>query len=372
MANIRTAVVGLGGVSNHHVEAIHESDHTSLSAVCDIDERRAREVASERGVACYTDYDELLGAGEVDWIHLCTPVDTHFEMGMAAIEAGIPILIEKPITTTVEEYERLHAAATRRDVRVTEVHNETYLPAMRRLRSLVDSGALGEIRGVEVLYTEPPSPEDFQRGDWVRSLKGGEFEEGFAHPIYHALNCGGYPRSEAEVDVQTLLSREYDDDYAYDQVQLEYVSEGGVLCSLTLLSGVPTQKQVRVHGTEGAVSADLNANSLLTVDREYGANPVARVRRDFDRLGEAVRNLYRSAVLYSKRAARANLGVRLGESTYSHHGLIDAEAASLATGGPSPVPPAETRWTLRLIEEIQETPAVRRRDEVVTSPPRPS
>lgn len=372
MASISTAVVGLGGVSNHHIEAIRETEHATLSAVCDIDERRARAVAAEEDVDWYTDYEDLVAAGEVQWIHLCTPVGTHYEMGVAAIEAGIPVLIEKPITHTVEAYEQLRATAAAHDVRLTEVHNETYLPAMRRLRSIVESGTLGEIRGVEVLYSEPPSPEDFQRGSWVGSLKGGEFEEGFAHPLYHALNCGGYPRSEADVDVQTLLSDEYDDDYAYDQVQLQYVSEGGVLCTVVLLSGVPTQKQVRVHGTNGAVAADLNANSLLTVDREYGASPTTRIRRDFDRLADGVRNLFYSAVLYSKRAARGTVGLRIGENTYSHYGVIDAEAESLVTGGPSPVPPSETRWTLRLIEAIRETPAVRPEKEVVTSTPESS
>ena len=103
--SLRTAVIGGGTVSENHLSGLSQNPKTELVAICDLDEEIAREKARSYGIKAYFDVGELLAAENLDWVHVCTPPQTHLAVATQVLEAGIPALVEKPVTETIEQFE---------------------------------------------------------------------------------------------------------------------------------------------------------------------------------------------------------------------------------------------------------------------------
>ncbi|GGN95041.1 MULTISPECIES: Gfo/Idh/MocA family protein [Haloarcula] len=349
---LRTAVVGGGVVSETHLDGIVACPQTALVAVCDIEERRARAMAADNDAAVYTDYERMLDEADVEWVHLCTPVQTHLELALGAVERGIPVLIEKPITETVDEYERLASAAREYDVRVSAVHNHNLTPVMRALTRRVERGDVGQVRAVDHIHTGDTPPDAVMRGEWAFELLGGEFEEGLPHPLYILLRAGGYPRDESAIQVQTSCHREYDRDFGYDTVQLQYVSQDDVQCSATLMGGGIPNKVVYVHGEEGTLVADIVSQTLVSLDRDYSGSSIGRALNNLDRAGDRVWGTAQNARAVAERAAFGEWPIQ--KELNEHYYQFDEEASAILNDDPMPIPLTEAGWTMRLLESIRD------------------
>ncbi|MEK7752562.1 MAG: Gfo/Idh/MocA family oxidoreductase, partial [Acidobacteriota bacterium] len=95
MQKVRTAVVGAGAFGGNHVRLLSQSDRAELVAVVDADPERARAAAADYGCQALAHYDEL--AGKVDAAVVATPTAAHAAGGVALLNAGIHVLVEKPI-----------------------------------------------------------------------------------------------------------------------------------------------------------------------------------------------------------------------------------------------------------------------------------
>ncbi|MFC4989731.1 Gfo/Idh/MocA family protein [Saliphagus infecundisoli] len=349
---VRTAVVGAGTIARTHLAGVSENPRTGLVAVCDLDRERAEAMGSEFDTDAETDLSVVLA--DVDAIHVCTPVQTHFEIASRAIKAGVAVLIEKPATLDSGEIEELQRQAESAGVPATVVHNHLFDPALRRLRERIDDGELGRIRGVDVIYGGLTPPDTENRGSWVFELPGGEFEEGLPHPIYAALGLGGYPEDESSIDARTALSREYDGGFSYDRARIQYVSEAGALCSVTMLSGgLPLRLHV-VSGTERAVVVDELNQSVSTVEEDYTRSTLARSKRGLDvsmaQLSSSVSN---ARLVAAERAG----GWEAAARATSHFALFDRFARAVTGDGEVPIPLEQSKWTIRALEAIRESAA---------------
>jgi predicted dehydrogenase len=128
MPEIRLAVVGTGQFGRNHCRVIHESERAALTAVVDIDAARAAEVAASYGALALTDPREL--AGKVDAAVVATPTSAHEAVARLLLEAGIDVLVEKPIAPDDASAGRLIEAAERAG-RILQVgHLERFNPAV--------------------------------------------------------------------------------------------------------------------------------------------------------------------------------------------------------------------------------------------------
>ena len=135
MAKPRLAVVGAGQFGKNHCRVIHESERAELVAVVDIDATRAAEVASLYGGLPLTDYREL--GGRVDAAVVAAPTSAHEQIGCFLVDAGIDVLVEKPLTADVESADRLVRTAEKSG-RVLQVgHLERFNPAVSELERRV-------------------------------------------------------------------------------------------------------------------------------------------------------------------------------------------------------------------------------------------
>ncbi|MBM7650805.1 Gfo/Idh/MocA family protein [Neobacillus cucumis] len=146
MKKLRIGVIGCGSIAQHrHLPEYQVNPNVELVAVCDINQERAMEVAEKYGVISYTDYNELLKSGEVEAVSVCTPNYLHAPISIAALEAGLHVLCEKPMATSKEEAEAMIAAAEKNGKKLMIGHNQRFVPSHQKARQLIQSGEIGKI-----------------------------------------------------------------------------------------------------------------------------------------------------------------------------------------------------------------------------------
>src|ERR671912_1484005 len=149
LMNIRTAVIGVGHLGRQHARihaALAAEGKSDFVAVCDVNERTAREIASERETEWATDWRALVG--EVDAVSLAVPTESHAEIACQLLELGVHVLVEKPISRTLEEADRMIAAAGRGGTTLMVGHLERFNPALIALRPHVRQPVYFEIHRV--------------------------------------------------------------------------------------------------------------------------------------------------------------------------------------------------------------------------------
>ena len=124
----RVAVIGAGYLGQYHAEKYAAMDAVDLVGVVDIDEERAAEIAHRNNTKAFTDFRSLFG--QVDAVSIVTPTPLHFEIGRAMLNAGIHVLIEKPITTSLEEARALIDLAESKHLVLQVGHLERFNPAV--------------------------------------------------------------------------------------------------------------------------------------------------------------------------------------------------------------------------------------------------
>jgi predicted dehydrogenase len=145
---IKIGVIGVGYLGQHHARIYNELDSAELVGVVDTDKQRAEGIAALYGTKAYSDYRDILG--DVQAVSIVTTTSEHFDIAMDCLKAGIDVLVEKPITTTVEEAGELIEEAEKRG-RVLQVgHLERYNPAVVGIEGLLD--------GLEFVESERVSP----------------------------------------------------------------------------------------------------------------------------------------------------------------------------------------------------------------------
>jgi predicted dehydrogenase len=163
----RAAVIGCGDVSIVHLQAIEKLDGADLAGVCDIDAGRAGAAAERYGVPAFTGHRELLDAVRPEVVHVCTPHDQHTAVAIDCLDAGVAVLVEKPVAHTVAEADRLIAAAGRRPgARIGVCLQNRYNTATRTARRLLDSGELGRVLGGSATLLWHREPAYYQARPW--------------------------------------------------------------------------------------------------------------------------------------------------------------------------------------------------------------
>jgi len=349
MSVLRTAVVGLGEVAAWHRVGIGNAPGASLVAVADTDETRVDRASTEWEVAGYTSLDALLDAEPVDWVHVCTPVATHFDLAMRCVDARVPVLVEKPFVRTREEFEALTAAADDAGVRATVVHNQAYYPPFREARRRIGAGEFGRLRGVSVRWAEDLDPRDPDRGDWVLDLPGGEFGEGIVHPIYVGLRAAGYPADTSSVAIHRTATVE---GVEFDGIAVSYATADGVTCTIQHHSSVPDRRRIDFAAEGGHLTVDVGSGSVRSHRRSYGPN--APYTRPMLRAG--LRELRNAAGVAAGALARTLRGARSDSGAYhdTHTPVIRRETSAIRGQGEGSTPRAEADWANRIFTGIIE------------------
>jgi predicted dehydrogenase len=135
MTKLRAAVVGVGYFGSRHVNKWAAIDDVELAYVVDADLDLARKTAKKFGAAPAADFREI--AGKVDVASIAVPTQHHFDVASGLLDAGIHLLVEKPLTRTLEEADRLVAAAEAKGLELRVGHLERFNPALVAVRDRI-------------------------------------------------------------------------------------------------------------------------------------------------------------------------------------------------------------------------------------------
>jgi predicted dehydrogenase len=190
MNKTRIAVAGAGAIGQAHIDVAKNSLTCVLSAIVD-PSPAAVDVAARAGVALYASLDELLSRDRPDGLILATPNHLHLSQGLQCIAAGLPILLEKPMATTVAEGEQLLQAADAAGAKVLIGHHRAHSPIMAKARDVVQSGKLGKLVAVMGSATFLKPDHYYADSPWRRELGAGPILLNMIHEVHNLrMLCG--------------------------------------------------------------------------------------------------------------------------------------------------------------------------------------
>lgn len=153
MKQLKAGVVGVGFIGAVHIEQLRRLGNVEVVALAD--ESGAQEKADALYVPhAYTNYKDMIDNEQLDCVHICTPNSTHYEIAMYAMERGVNVVCEKPMTCTVEEAEKLQAYAKEKGLVNAMNFNCRFYPMAYQMRQMVRSGEVGDIYTVHGGYLQ--------------------------------------------------------------------------------------------------------------------------------------------------------------------------------------------------------------------------
>jgi predicted dehydrogenase len=259
MKKLRAAVIGTGRLGRHHVRKYAARDDVKLVAVADVAESNLRDVVLPEGCRSVGDFREALH--DVDLVSIAVPTAGHYEVARSCLEAGIHVLVEKPITSSLEEADDLVALAARRGLCLAVGHVERFNPAFSVMQSMLGQPVFIES---ERLAAFQPRGTDI---DVVLDL--------MIHDIDLALAL-------TRADVAMVIACGYK--VITDSIDIAYAHiefTDGMVASLSAsrVSQIPVRK-LRVFARHAYASADLKDASVRIARRPDGAQ-IAYEERSF-------------------------------------------------------------------------------------------
>ena len=184
MTVVRVAVIGAGLIGKTHIELVHRSAQCQLAAIVD-PQPEASTLAQQYSVPHCHSLDELLqhDTAKPDGVILATPNQLHFDQACACVTANLPVLIEKPVTETIDQAQQLVQLVEQHQAKVLVGHHRMHSSIMQQARTLIDSGVIGDlvaIQGAAMFYKPDPY---FVAGPWRTRTGGGPVLINLIHEI---------------------------------------------------------------------------------------------------------------------------------------------------------------------------------------------
>ncbi|MBK6899062.1 MAG: Gfo/Idh/MocA family oxidoreductase [bacterium] len=148
---LKMAAIGCGYWGPNLIRNFHNHPDVEMSHICDLDAKRRAHMAQLYPTADISDdVGRILGDPSIGAVVVATPVSTHFPLGKAVLESGKHLFIEKPMAASADECRQLCAIAKARNLQIMVGHTFLFVPAVRMIKQLIESGELGDIYYVKI------------------------------------------------------------------------------------------------------------------------------------------------------------------------------------------------------------------------------
>ena len=340
----RVALVGCGRIAQVHCGYLRQLPQVEFVGACDVSAERREAFAARWQVPTYADIDELLAAAQPQVIHIVTPPATHAGLAVQLLEAGVDVLVEKPMALAVHEADAMLTAARRTGRMLTVDHNRWFDPVVQEARRLLAAGRLGTLVGVDVFQGAGAGEAETTsgaQGDWKGTLPGGILYDLAPHPAYMLRGFVG------KIDQVRVVTRAAEGRLR----ELRALVDGQhALGSLTIsLDTQPFMNRVTLFGSK--MSAEVNLNNMTLVVRQTRKVPKL--------LGKVLPNIDEALQLLRATALNTIEFVRGRQRYYPGMGLhFRALYAALADGQAPPVSCEDGRDAVWLLQELWEQAGV--------------
>ena len=298
---VNVGFLGAGYIADWHVAALRTFPGARLAAVCDRDEDRARAFAARHGVGrVYHSLSTMLGAGQLDAIHVLLPPQLHFQAAAEIIDAGVDVLLEKPMTVDADECDTLIERARSAGVKLGVSHNFLFSEIYERLKQDLAAGRLG--RPDEMIIAWNKGLGQLQSGPfnlWMLQEPQNILFEVGSHSVAHMLDLVG-PVEVLAVQARNPLELPGGKRF-FRRWRIEAGPGSiGVTLSFSFAPGF-SEHTIHVRGSLAAATVDFERNTYL-LDRHTPSG------LDFDRYHMTVSNA---------RALKSQAIKTLGRTIYS-------------------------------------------------------
>ncbi|HNS31733.1 MAG TPA: Gfo/Idh/MocA family oxidoreductase [bacterium] len=296
MKQVRTGVVGMGGMGYAHCKSVVALEQTQLTCVCDNEEAVVKEKAEEFGVTPFTDYRKMIQSGLCDAVIIAIPHWFHPDVSVCAFENGLHVLSEKPIAVTVADADRMIKSA-QENKRIFSVMLQRRLePNVSKAFEIVRSGQLGKVIRTLCVDSWYRTQAYYNSNVWRATWKGegaGVLINQAPHMIDIFMVLGGIPERleaktrtryhqiEVENEVQAILEYSngacgYYYTSTFEPVQGHYIEICGERGKLVL-----NGSETRFYRYEKSIAEDIAAAedmwaSLKSEEEKSGAEPDAK------------------------------------------------------------------------------------------------
>ncbi|OUS76469.1 oxidoreductase [Paenibacillus sp. MY03] len=281
MEFMRLGVIGLGNMGKGHIRYILKGDvpGAKLTAVSDNAEagRQWAKDNVDEGVSIYADPYEMMDSGKVDGILIATPHYSHPELAIACFERGLHVMVEKPAGVFTKQVREMNDAYAKTDVKFSMMYNQRTNPLYRKVKDLVDSGELGEIRRTNWIITNwYRSQSYYDSGKW-RATWEGEGGGVLLNQDPHQLDLWQWTISMMPKRVRAFcyFGKHRDIEVEDDVTAFVEYENGATGVFVTTTGESPGTNRLEISGDRGKVVIEDNKLTfwrLRESEREFNAN----------------------------------------------------------------------------------------------------
>ncbi len=253
---VRMGIIGLGNMGSSHAKWIQDGDvpGMQLTAVCDHSPEKLAKYEAQEGLSCFSSAEEMLSSDALDAVLIATPHYDHTTLGILALEKGLHVLVEKPISVHKADCERLIAAHTNEEQIFAAMFNQRTNPQYQKLRDLILKGELGELRRIQWTITDWFRSEFYYRSGGWRATWAGEGGGVLLNQCPHQLDLWqwlfGMP---AKVRSHISLGRFHDIEVEDDVTTYMEYENGCTGVFITTTGEAPGTNRLEVAGEQGKV-----------------------------------------------------------------------------------------------------------------------
>lgn len=277
---MKVALIGTGTWGRQHARVFSAHPDVEFCAVAGRDPERTQKRAAEYRVNAYTDIDKMLNTERPDLVSICLPNQGHFEPTLQVIEAGYPLLVEKPLVFEIDQAEKLLAAAGDRFFAIC--FNHRYAKPVRLAKEAIEQGKLGDTVFVTWRF-------------------GGEGSSDHPYANLIETQCHGFDMLEHLCGPITAISAEMTDKRSTLALSLKFKNGavGSLVGSYDTSYAYPDTQRIEISGTTGrVVIADtVRSYTFNATGNELGETWQAGYFNDFDREFHRTFDLYIDAMV---------------------------------------------------------------------------
>ncbi|MGE5558021.1 MAG: Gfo/Idh/MocA family protein [Bacillota bacterium] len=327
MKKLHSCIIGCGAVHDVHANAIAGHPEAVLTAVADIDIRKARETAELYNCKPYPDYLEMLEQEEIDVVHICTPHYLHAPMAIASLQRGKHVLVEKPMAIEVADAEEMIQKARAAGKKLGVCFQNRYNATSRKILEILSAGGTGRILGAKACVFWHRDEKYYASGAWRGTWSqegGGVLINQSIHTLDLLLHfLGEVRRVQGHVDTRTLRNIIEVEDTAEATLDFKNGAVGLFYATTSYVTDSPVELEIICEHAVLKLAGD------LTVTYQNG---------EVEHILE--------------------IDVRTGEKAYwgmGHAALIRDFYASLINGSPVKVDGPEGLKTLQTVQAVYQS-----------------
>lgn len=350
---LRIAIVGCGKIADAHAAAISLIPDCEIVGACDNEPLMAKQLCERFRIKQYfQNLDDMLGTARPDVVHITTPPQSHFSLGMQCMKAGCHVYVEKPFTLSSQQASQLIQTATQKDIKLTVGTDEQFSHVAVRMRKLVHDGYLGDPPyHMDVYYCYDLGDERYaksflaNKAHWLRNLPGQLLQNVISHGIAKIAEF-------LKADDIRVIAHGFTSAFLRRLGEVELIDEvRSVICDgnqttayFTFSTQIrPPLREFRVYGTRNGLIIDQDHHAIIRVpgisyksylDKFVPLNYYAREYR---------RNMFSNARLFLSNNLHMKEGLKR---------LIELFYESILNNSPLPIPYREILLTTQIMDSM--------------------